>query len=494
MKTKLSYFFLLTISLFNAQNITFADVNFKNVLLPFNDSNNDGQISITEAQNITSIFIDTNQNVTNLAGIEFLPNLTSLLIKNNVITNPVNLSQNTNLYNIQLQNMVVPSANITGLPLLKYLSIGVGYGQSLDLSGKPLLETVTITGDPYTGGITSLNTTGCTALKSLWLQYTSILSINTTQNPNLETLVVQKFNTSPGGLSSVNLTQNPLLKSISILGQSTFTSINVSSNPILETLNVGGNALTSLNLDSNPLLKFLSITSNNFSGGLDVTNNPLLEELHAPQANLNSLNLSTNINLKTLSITNNYIPQINFNPLTQLSRLDAGNNLFTSIDLSNNANLKYVGFLGNQQMKYINLKNGNNQNIIWQTNSDYQFMPQLTGICVDNITSSYGIKVKQAVASNVLVTANCSLLSTQENKNSQKKLMLYPVPAENFLNIQTDEIPLEYKIFSVAGQKVQSEAIKNGEKSVNVKNLIKGIYMIEVKTKRNTYKEKFLKK
>ncbi|MGD1318455.1 T9SS type A sorting domain-containing protein [Chryseobacterium sp. 2R14A] len=495
MKKNLFYITLfLSSNLFLSQNINFADVNFKNALLSSQDVNGDGQISISEAQNTIAIFIDTNKNITNLGGIEFYPNLTILMIKNNPISAPLDLSQNVQLQNLRLGfGTAVTSANLTGLTQLKYLHIGVAPNTPLNVLNKPLLEEIVIEGTS-TGGLSTIDVSQNPVLKKLWINDNNLTSLNVTQNPVLEELVIQKITTIPTSISTLDVTQNPALKMLSITGHSTIPTINVSANLALERLFVGGTAITSLNLTNNTLLKFLDISNNNFAGGINVSNQPLLEELHAPAAHLPSLDLSNNPNLQALTITNNYISTINVSHLSQLYRFDGGNNLFTNIDLSNNPSLKYVNFLGNQQMKYINLKNGFNQNIIWLTNSDYQFMPQLTGICVDNPASTYGVKVKQAVGANVLVTSNCSLLSTQENHLAIEKPMLFPIPTKDVLNIKTKENLEEYSIFSLSGQKIQSGDFRNGERFVIVENLLQGIYIIKIKTDRNSYTEKFTKK
>jgi len=495
MKSKIYFlFFLTSFSLVLSQNINFADVNFKNALLPFQDVNGDGQISLSEAQNTTFISIDTNNNITNLGGIEHYPNLTILMIKNNPITAPLNLSQNTQLQNIRLGfGTSVTSVDLTGLTQLKYLSIGVASNTPINVLNKPLLEEIMIEGT-LSGGLSSIDVSQNPLLKKLWINDNNLTSINVTQNPVLEELVLQKATTIPTSISTLNVTQNPLLKTIAVSGHSLLPSIDVSMNLALERLFTGNTAITSLNLTNNSLLKFLDITNNNFAGGINLSNQPLLEELHASTANLPALNLSNNLNLKELSITNNYIPTINVSHLSQLRMFNAGNNLFTNLDLSNNPSLVYVSFTSNQLIKYINIKNGYNQNITWLHPSDYQSMPQLTGICVDDPNSSYSNKVKQAVGVNVLVTSNCSLLSTQETPQKNLSLKVFPNPTDDILYVETQEQLINYSIFTMSGQKISADIFRNNEKNVNVKNLLQGTYIIQIKTNRQTYTNKIVKK
>lgn len=497
MKLKIySAFFLLASGLLFSQNVNFADVNFKNALLPYHDANGDGEISNSEAQNATVIALDTNYGITNLSGIEAYSNLEILIIRNNPVSSPVNLSQSTHLYSVILDGftMTIPSINLTGLTQLKKLTVSLSYGASIDLSNKPLLEEIFIAGQYGIGGVTSLDVTQNPALKTLWLNESSPNTIDLSQNPLLETLVVQQNMGMPTSLTSLNVTQNPLLKLLNVAGNESLPSVDVSMNPVLNFLNVGDTEVTSLNLSNNPLLKFLAITHCNFSGGIDLSNLTLLEELHADNSSLTHLDFTNNANLHTFSFSNNYITSLDLAPLVKLKNFHSANNLFTSIDLSNNHNLTYTDFMSNQQVQYINMKNGNNHNMTWLTNMDYQFMPQLRGFCVDDVNSPYAIKVKQTVNNTVLVTSDCSLLSTQENQLKATRFTLFPNPADDILFVDSQEKLLEYSVFSVSGQKITSGIFRNGEKSIDIKNMIKGTYIVQIKTDRKTYTDKIIKR
>lgn len=497
MKLKIySAFLLLASGLFFSQNVNFADMNFKNALLPYHDANGDGEISYSEAQNATLISLDTNYGITNLNGIEAFSNLDILIIRNNPISSPVNLSQNIHLNTVALDGFTttMPSLNLTGLAQLKKLTVSLSYGAAIDLSNKSLLEEIYISGQYGIGGVTSLDVTQNPALKTLWINNSSPNTIDLSHNPLLETLVVQNLTSSSNSLTSLNVSQNPLLKLLTVAGNGSLPSIDVSMNPVLKSLNIGKTAITSLNLSNNPLLQFLAIDHCNFSGGIDLSNLTALEELNADQSSLSQLDFTNNANLHTLSINNNYISNLYLAPLVKLKNFYCANNHFTSIDLSNNHNLTYASFTYNQYVQYINMKNGNNHNMTWLSDSDYQSMPQLKGFCVDNINSSYAIKVKQTVNNTVFVTSDCSLLSTRETLLKGPLFTLFPNPADDTLFIDSQENLLEYSVFSVSGQKITSGIFRNGEKSIDLKNMIKGTYIIQIKTDRQTYTDKIIKR
>jgi hypothetical protein len=114
--------------------VSFADVNFKNALLPYHDANGDGEISNSEAQIPTVISIDTNYGITNLSGIEAFTNLSMLIIRNNPVSSPVNLSQSTNLTTLILYGAPIPSINLTGLTQLKRITATVSHSNSRSIS------------------------------------------------------------------------------------------------------------------------------------------------------------------------------------------------------------------------------------------------------------------------------------------------------------------------------------------------------------------------
>lgn len=77
MKHFLLLFFATTL-LCQGQIIDFLDPNFKNALLSHNpiiDTNGDGEIQVVEAQLYSSGLDISNQNISNLDGIEYFVNI-----------------------------------------------------------------------------------------------------------------------------------------------------------------------------------------------------------------------------------------------------------------------------------------------------------------------------------------------------------------------------------------------------------------------------------
>ncbi len=162
MNTKIySIFFLLFFSFVFSQNVVFNDPNFKQLFLnPYNDLNGDGEISYSEALTITSIYKPANSNISDLTGIEKMTNLTNLFIKNNPLSQPIDLSLNVNLKSLNIQ-ATTNVLNVTGTNSLEQVVLH-GPFSVLDFSNKPALTNLSIQGiAPQT--LQSLNVTGSPA-------------------------------------------------------------------------------------------------------------------------------------------------------------------------------------------------------------------------------------------------------------------------------------------------------------------------------------------
>ena len=484
------FVFILIANYTFAQNVVFTDPNFKQLFLkPYLDLDDDGEISLTEALSITSALETTNVGITDLTGIESMPNLTSLIIRNNPISASVDLTSNTELINLNLQGSItMPSINITGLTKLKYITL-TGPFIALDVSNKPELESLIIsdnTGNP-SSGVQYLDVSDSPLLKKLWSQQTQLTSLDVTQNPLLEELVIGGNN-----LTSIDLSQNPLLNFLSI-NSSPLGTIDVSMNPILEYLDVGLTGLSTLDLQNNPQLKTLNAIYNNFTNGLDLSYSVLLEDLNVLGNDLTELDLTNNPNIKYLEISNNKLSEssIDFSHLTQLQNFFAAMNLFVSIDLSNNPNLKYLDFKTNNYLKYINLKNGNNENTVYDYHS-FGYLPNLLSVCIDDLNSTFASEVSMAVANTVMITSNCVLSNNEFNKD--KSFLIYPNPTNSNIFVNTDNILKSYEIYSQTGQLVGNGTFNENDNAVSLQHLANGIYFLKITTDKGTQDAKIIKK
>jgi len=214
MKKVFTLLLVLINGCFYAQNIDFTDSNFKNYLLMTSptgflmaknlsgefiaiDANNDGQIQVAEAQQISYLNILCGYNISNLSGIEHFVNL-KFLIHN----------------------------------------CATGLIQSVDISQNTLLEEFIFNGNP----ITSIDVSANNLIKILELENTNITTLEVSNLTQLTSLRIGNTN-----LTEINLQNNPLLYHFGSTG-APIVELDFSNNPTLYILYAGSPELTFLNI------------------------------------------------------------------------------------------------------------------------------------------------------------------------------------------------------------------------------------------------------
>lgn len=257
-------------------------------------------LSVTEKDNEIRIYGDKSKidyidlHGTYLSSVKlngYLPNLTVIDLSHNELTE-IDLSDQTNLASIDLLDNAFkdPAKMIIGTnhPDLMILSVGINdvIDPALNLTNFPNLQYFSARNN-Y--GVYAVDPTQCPKLVSLVLEVTNVSSIDVSKNPNLDVL-----NLSQTRVTSVDLSNNPNLGEFYINHEGSFNnsdiyrvkSIDLSKNPLIEYLDLGGNALT-------------------------------------------SIDLSKNTKVRMLYLQRNLLSQIDLSNLTQLSTVNLSNNLFT---------------------------------------------------------------------------------------------------------------------------------------------------------------------
>ncbi len=84
---------------------------------------------------------------------------------------------------------------------------------------------------------------------------------------------------------------------------------------------------------------------------------------------------------------------------------------------------------------------------------------------------------------------SCYIISDiEENSLNSKKVMVYPNPASNKLNIEVDNF-IKAELLDVNGKLIKTE----NDKNINLQGCSKGIYFVRVITKSGVYAEKIVK-
>lgn len=374
----------------SAQIVNIPDANFKAKLVSANqwnfiafdlagnmtviDNNGDGEIQVSEAQNISQLSLNFT-NITDFTGIKSFSNLEIFTIQHNNadyldVSNMIHLKDLFIGYNNDFENL-----NIQGCTSLENLNISFNYFTNLnflqcpslkkltmhrmlwlsaaDLSGVPNLEELTIESDNYNNNFTSLNLSVTPNLKKLILDKTNLNSINLNGITNLEHLVLKNSK-----LTNVNL---------SAAGNS------------LKYLFVENNTLlTQLNIQNCTALETLLVLENNVLQTLDTHNKPVMNWISLSGSPIQSLDFSGSDAVGSISINNLPLTSINLTNLSSLYQFHGNSVNFTSLDLSQNSALHNFG-INNCPINSINMKSGQNTQYISLAN-----VPNLQYICADD--------------------------------------------------------------------------------------------------------------
>lgn len=119
---------------------------------------------------------------------------------------------------------------------------------------------------------------------------------------------------------------------------------------------------------------------------------------------------------------------------------------------------------------------------------------------IDNAVGTYTITVNHkgnigSTGQNFSLIVSGLNLSLSNDDFSKDGFSIYPNPAESVLNIQTDSdlINAKIKIFDIAGKIVYSNNDLNTN-FIDISNLLKGFYILEINSENKNFTKKFIKK
>jgi hypothetical protein len=287
MKIKLLFLLLLSFGVASAQIADIPNTAFRDYLLnPENylaedssgnqitiDSNNDGQIQVSEAMAVWSLGLQMNSLV-NLDGIQAFENLrtlgcaggelTSLNVQglqflevlscfsNNLTT--LDLSNLNLLKEVYANENNLTSIDISGTPLLERLQLYSNHLTSLDYSGSPLLKYIDIGGG---NNFTAFTLTGLDHLNSFTFDdmYEPVTLLTIANLPSLTYL--QMGFAQFQNLELINL---PALTELQA-SNNPFVSLDLSGCPALENVWLMDTALEYINLKNGSIIENLNLTN-----------------------------------------------------------------------------------------------------------------------------------------------------------------------------------------------------------------------------------------
>jgi uncharacterized repeat protein (TIGR01451 family) len=375
--------------------VTSLPLELKNKLLALGtiDTNGDGEIQITEAQNVTNLSVvspvikglDDFVNIETLncsapvlgdsntisrvvyLDVSPLVNLKNLTVIGNRIAT-LDVSQNTNLETLDCRGNLLNALLVHNNPNLKSLLCGnINVGQDIPYGvftpvNQNSFKTLDLSNNP--------------ALELLDCSFANMDGITFGNNPNLESVY-----TINNGLTSLDVTTLPSLETLHCYTDDStnnyipdsdpnqLTALDISQNTNLETLYCYKNALTALDTSLNSNLQNLNCSYNNLTS-IDISQNSNLLYFSCSNNPLNSFDISQNTGLKTLGCANIGLTTLDVSIFPDLYSLNCNDNALTTLDVSQNPLLQYL-YCRNNQITQLFVKNGSN--FITTVTDDYYY-------------------------------------------------------------------------------------------------------------------------
>jgi hypothetical protein len=431
-----------------AQQTYVPDDNFEQELINQGfDNVLDDYVTTSNINAIGGLYV-SNQNISDLTGIEDFIALVSLECNDNQLTT-LDLSNNTALSYLECWGNQLTSLDLTQNLMLDYLYcmdnqltsidltantalivLRLDYNQltSLDLTNNINLEYL----DFYESQLTTIDLSQNTNLVELRCGFNQLTNLDLSQNTNLEILICPN-----NLLTSIDLTQCINLELL-VSPENQLTSLDLTNNINLKDLHTEDNYLTDIDLSNNPNLINLRI-DNNLLYLLDLayqdieyincSNNQItdliidsdsLNELFCGNNPISSFDATQHINLEMLEIFNTYLFNIDLSQNQYLWFLSIGSNPgLWSLDLSNNYNLEHLDLYSNS-LSVLDMRNGNNHNMTYFVTWNCWNSQFLECISVDD--STYSTNNWTSIDTWHYFNNNCNPLEIEEH-SSKKELL-----------------------------------------------------------------------
>ena len=333
----------------------------------------------------------------------------------------------------------------------------------------------------YSNSLTVLDVSNNTSLIYLDCGNNSLTALDVSNNTSLTELRCYT-----NQLTALDVTNNTAL-TITWCYSNSLTALDVTNNTALTVLACDNNSLTALDVTNNTALTVLGCRNNSLTA-LDVSNNTALIQFDCQQNSLTALDVTNNTVLTQLTCSNNSLIALDVTNNTDLTALDCRNNSLTALDVTNNTVLITLACSDNS-LTALDVANGNNTNL---TYFEATTNPSLSCIQVDDVAysttnwTSFNFAFDAASS----FSTNCGYVGIDELSN--ESLSIYPNPAKNELIINNGELKIEQiSIIDVTGKIVK--AIIGTVNTVNVSDLTRGIYFIQIQTEKGLVNSKFIK-
>lgn len=471
-----------------------------------NGENNDNSVDTANISGLKVLDI-SDENITDLTGIEDFISLTNLDASSNSIT-IVDLSKNINLETLNIAQNPTKALNVSKNIKLTNLNVSGNQLTTFDVSKNTELKVL----DVKLNQLTTIDLSKNIAITELNIGSNDLVSLDLSKNINLE-----RLDAAYSKISSLEINNNKKLYYADLSGNE-LENLNIYDNIVLGRLRINNNKLKYLDIQNNINLVELNASNNDLLGlKLQNTKNSILFNIDIR----NNTNL-TCVEVDDTSFSNNNWPNKDAQTIYSLDCMPVNDDCDKALPLT----------FGQQTPGDV--KNGNTTNNppcvvgtvladVWFSVSVpqsgefsiegsgfggklkfavYQSCASLTPVaCGENIslkgltpgtkfylkvwletTSSKSAKNQSENGTFVLKAEATSVLSVGNIINGKTNISVYPNPTSSNFTIFSDINSIQkVEMYNLLGKKVFNKKIKNKSKiEFSTQNFSKGIYLIKV--------------
>lgn len=321
----------------------------------------DVNVNSEKIAQVTSL--NLSQQVDNIGGLEYFTALKELYL-GNIGLRSLDVSQMLELTHLDCSENELTELDVTQNDNLEVLICNSNNLSKLDLSKNVALTdlhccenslgTLDLTNnenllvlDCFNAGLSELNLKNNTKLLSIYCGLNQLKELDVSQNKYLRYVDLTfgrdygygDSETPANYMTSLDFSNNPEIYYLRVSNCQLLTSLNISKNSKLLCLECGETSLSELNVSGNPLLETLVCTNNKQLKTLDVSNNLDLEVLDCNWSAIISLDVSKNTSLVSLGCACEDLTSLNISSNSLLQRLDCRYSRLTELDLSANVEL-----------------------------------------------------------------------------------------------------------------------------------------------------------
>jgi hypothetical protein len=335
-------------------------------------------------------------------------------------------------------------------------------------------------GDGIAGNdlVTTANISSVTTLNVINLGINQLTGIS-----DFSSLLV--LNCQNNNLANLDVSSNTNLQTL-VCQDNQITSLNIGSPPNLSQIFCSDNQLTSIAITTLVNLTWLEIENNPGLTSLDLSGNPVIQRLHASNSPIGNVDYTGKTFLSYLYLNNCGVTSLDVAPISFLRELEVSDNSLSSLNLTSNIFDFRRLICDNNNLTTLNVKNGIN-NMISGANFS-ALSNNLTCITVDDVT--YSTTNWTSIDGGVVFSLDCTALGVEDENLASFEV--FPNPTKGNITISLNS-SASYSLVSMLGQEIEKGTFTYGDNALDISQLSKGLYLLNIKTNQGTATKKIIK-